>query len=126
MGFGAMFRSGNLRKKLNLTMVYVGTVITGSGFSLLTTTTFPEIVDAIERKADYSQFVKEDINLHISGLFVFMTAGAQLLGVFLGSTLAGALSYTTAFVLIGVVLIIYAGIYAAVCGVGSESKPSLT
>lgn len=107
-------------------MVYVGTVITGSGFSLLTTTTFPEIVDAIERKADYSQFVKEDINLHISGLFVFMTAGAQLLGVFLGSTLAGALSYTTAFVLIGVVLIIYAGIYAAVCGVGSESKPPLT
>lgn len=86
----------------------------------MTTTTFPEIVDSVERREDYSQYDKESMNLHISGVFVLISAVAQLLGVFLGSTLAGAYGYNAAFIGGGIFMIAYALFYYLTCGLGDH------
>ena len=66
------------------------------------------------------------MNLHISGMFVFISAVAQLLGVFLGSTFAGTWGYNTAFIIIGMTLIAFGCLYGLLCGVseGFEPKPA--
>jgi MFS family permease len=118
MGFSMIIRTGNLKQKENLWMVYVAQVINGGSFAVLTTTTFPEVVDSVENRDDYSQYNREALNLHISGMFVFVSALAQLLGVFLGSTFAGTWGYNTAFIIMGLIMIVFGFLYAAVCGLG--------
>jgi MFS family permease len=117
MGFSMIIRTGNLKQKENLWMVYLAQIVNGSAFSILTTTTFPEIVDSVENRPDYYQYDKESMNLHISGMFVFVSAIAQLLGVFLGSSFAGTWGYNTAFIIIGMTLIAYGCLYGLICGV---------
>ena len=118
MGVSLIIRTGNLRSNANIWVVFVAQLLTGCGFALLTTTTFPEIVDAVENRPDYHLYTKESTQLHISGVFVFISALAQLIGVFFGSTIAGVWSYNVAFVVAGFILIAYAILYAFVCGLG--------
>lgn len=117
MGFSMIIRTGNLKQNENLWMVYLAQIVNGSAFSILTTTTFPEIVDSVENRPDYYQYDKESMNLHISGMFVFISAIAQLLGVFLGSSFAGTWGYNTAFIIIGMTLIAFGCLYGLICGV---------
>ena len=53
MGFSMIIRTGNLKQKENLWMVYLAQIVNGSAFAVLTTTTFPEIVDSVENRHDY-------------------------------------------------------------------------
>lgn len=92
---------------------------------MLTTTTFPEIVDSVENRHDYSEYNKESMNLHISSVFVLISAVAQLIGVFFGSTFAGLWGYNIAFVLAGLALISFAIVYAFVCGLGDNFYPNV-
>jgi hypothetical protein len=49
-------------------------VTNGVGLALLTTTTFPEVVDSIEKRSDYVDYDKDEMHLHISSVFVFISA----------------------------------------------------
>lgn len=125
MGFSMIIMTGNLTGNLNLWMVYLGSTVNGIGFCLLQTTNFPEIVDTVENRPDYFQYDKESMNLHISGMFVFVQAVAQLIGVFLSGTFADIWGYNTAFVAGGATLITFCLIYIMICGLGEDfgNKP---
>lgn len=94
----------------------------------MTTTTFPEIVDSVERTKEYPEYDKEKINVYISGFFVLLSSIAQALGTFFGSFAADMIGYNWAFISGGIALILYAFAYWVICGGGEEitQKPDPT
>lgn len=70
--FGAsmIMRSGNLTGNAIIHWVYTSQIISGVCFGMLTTTIFPEIVDAVEQTPMYKFYDKEACNIYISGLYV--------------------------------------------------------
>lgn len=74
MGVSMIYRTGDLRGKKHMYMTYIGQVTNGVGLALLTTTTFPEVVDSIEKRSDYVDYDKDEMHLHISSVFVFISA----------------------------------------------------
>lgn len=101
-------------------MTYIGQVTNGIGLALLTTSTFPEVVDSIEKRSDYADYDKDEMHLHISGVFVFISALAQLIGVFSGSTIAGLWGYNAAYVFGGCIMVTYGVTYAILCRAGND------
>lgn len=118
MGIGMIIRTGNLGEEPKIVWVYVGQCLNGVCLALLTTTSFPEIVDCVEKTPLYSQYDKEKADLYISGFFVFISAVAQALGTFAGSFSAGMIGYNWSFISGGIALIVFAVVYAVACGPG--------
>lgn len=74
MGAGCVVRTGNMTGDENIAWVYVGQCLNGVSLALLTTTSFPEIVDSVERTDEYPSYDQEEVNFYISGLFVMLAA----------------------------------------------------
>lgn len=53
MGIAMIVRTGDLRGNAMIYWVYIGQVLNGVALALLTTTTFPEIVDSVEKTDMY-------------------------------------------------------------------------
>lgn len=85
MGVGMIVRTGNLRGNDKIYWVYIGQILNGISLALLTTTTFPEIVDSVEKTKEYPSYEREKVNIYISGFFVLLSSIAQALGTFSGS-----------------------------------------
>lgn len=74
MGVGCIIRTGNLFKKKHVYWVYIGQCINGAALAVLSVTSFPEIVDAVEKTPEYPYYDKDYVNFYISGLFVMLAA----------------------------------------------------
>lgn len=70
MGMGCVVRTGNITGNENIAWVYIGQCLNGVSLALLTTTSFPEIVDTVEKTVEYPSYDQEKVNFYISGLFV--------------------------------------------------------
>lgn len=70
MGLAMIIRTGNLRGNEVIHWVYTSQILNGMSLGMLTTTTFPEIVDAVERTPMFSSYEKDEVHIYISGLFV--------------------------------------------------------
>ena len=76
-GAGAMMRTGNLTwvtEQPHIAMVCVGMFMVGVSKSLLSTSTFPEVVDSVEMMPDYQEFDEDEMQIHLSGLYVSIGA----------------------------------------------------
>jgi MFS family permease len=120
MGIACVVRTGNITGNKNLYWCWVGQILNGMALSLLSTTSFPEIVDAIERTAEYPYYNKDEVQLYVSMVFVMFAAVAQGIGTFFGSFIAELTGYTGAFVVGGGVTWLFTLVYALVCGGGQE------
>jgi hypothetical protein len=89
----------------------------------LTTTSFPEIVDSVERTDEYPSYDQEEVNFYISGLFVMLAAVAQAFGTFFGSFATDYLGFTGAFVVAGAGTWGFTILYMVACGGGIEDVP---
>jgi MFS family permease len=125
-GFALIIRTGNLRGNEKIYWVYIGQITNGIAFALLTTTTFPEIVDSVERTDMYPSYNKEDSNLYISGFYVFLQSIATALGTFFGSFAADVIGYNWAFICAGLAMILFAVVYAIVVGPGEHMSDEET
>lgn len=72
MGVGMIIRTGNFGEEPHLWWVYVGQCINGIFLALLTTTSFPEIVDCMEKTPLYPYYEKDHADVYVSGFFVFI------------------------------------------------------
>jgi predicted MFS family arabinose efflux permease len=61
MGVACILRTGNLLGEMNLWLVYISQILNGFAMALLTTTSFPEIVDNAEKSEFYHLYNKEAI-----------------------------------------------------------------
>lgn len=59
MGVACIVRTGNIKGEKNLYWVWIGQILNGFALALLTTTSFPEIVDAMERIPEYPYYDKD-------------------------------------------------------------------
>lgn len=120
MGVGMIIRTGDLRGEAMIYWVYLGQCLNGVTLALLTTTTFPEIVDSVEKTKEYEFYDKERVNIYVSGFFVLLSSIAQALGTFAGSFAADMIGYNWAFISGGIALIVYAFVYYAITGTGED------
>ena len=120
-----MIRTGDIRGEMHLWMVYLSQCLNGLSLALLTTTTFPEIIDNAEQSEFYPLYNKEQLNLWVSGAFVLWTSIANAMGTFLGSVAAQAIGYSWAFFSAGCFLVFITIVYALVCGTGNMTDEPL-
>ena len=125
MGAACILRTGNLLGEMNLWLVYISQILNGFAMALLTTTSFPEIVDNAEKSEFYHLYNKEAIQLWISGTFVLWISIANAIGTFLGSVAADAIGYSWSFVAAGCYMVTFTIIYASVCGTGNMTDDEI-
>jgi MFS family permease len=92
---------------------------------LLTTTAFPEIVEAVEKTELYSSYDRDSVNIYMSGCFIMLSSIGQALGTFLGSTAADTLGYTWSFIAAGIFTFCFCISYILICGSGQETDIEL-
>ena len=124
MSSAMIMRTGDIKGEAHIVWVYIGQIINGSGFALLTTTTFPEIVDAVERTEMYPSYDRDSVNIYISGFFILLSSIGQALGTFTGSTAADYIGYTWAFIAAGIFTFCFCVCYILICGCGQEADSS--
>lgn len=74
----------------------------------------------------YSLYNKEELNLYISSLYVFLSSLATALGTFFGSFASDKIGYTWALTDGGMLLIGFSVLYAFFCGAGENNIPRET
>ena len=72
MASAMIMRTGDIRGEAHIAWVYLGQIVNGCSLALLTTTTFPEIVDSVEHTEMYPSYDKDSINIYVSGFFILL------------------------------------------------------
>ena len=84
--------------------------------ALLTTTTFPELVDSVEICKTYKLYDIDEMNNYLSGFYVLLFSLGSVFGTFFGNFIVGLIGYELAFVVLGLMMWGYTLIYALLCG----------
>ncbi len=118
VGIAMSIRTGELLGKHNLWMVYFGQALNGFGLSILMVCSFPEMVDCVEKRDDIHLYTRDRLQIYLSSFSVFIQNVGYALGALTSSAIADKLSFSLAFLIGGVVMILFAVVYLVVCGPG--------